>query len=58
MEIQKTKARASWSAEEVAVAPVYKELFQQYPKTVFVGYDNIEAEATVLAIIRNGKDRS
>ena len=55
MEIQKTKARASWSAEEVAVASVYRELFQQYPKTVFVGYDAFEVEATVLAIIRNGK---
>jgi alanyl-tRNA synthetase len=53
MEMQKAKARSSWSAEEVAVAPVYKELFQQYPKTVFVGYDNLDAEATVLAIIRN-----
>ena len=55
MEIQKTKARASWSAEEVAVASVYRELFQQYPKTVFVGYDAFDAEATVLAIIKNGK---
>jgi alanyl-tRNA synthetase len=55
MEAQKTKARSSWSAEEVAVAPVYKELFQQYPKTVFVGYDNIEADATVLALVSHGK---
>jgi alanyl-tRNA synthetase len=54
METQKSKARASWSAGEVAVAPVYKELFQQYPKSDFVGYDAIEAEATVQAIIRNG----
>ena len=55
MEIQKTKARASWSAEEVAVASVYRELFQQYPKTVFVGYDAFVSDATVLAIIKNGK---
>jgi alanyl-tRNA synthetase len=55
MEMQKAKARSSWSAEEVAVAPVYKELFQQYPKTVFVGYDNTETDATVLAIIKNGR---
>lgn len=55
MEMQKAKARSSWSAEEVAIAPVYKELFRQYPKTVFVGYDNTETEATVLAIIRNSK---
>jgi alanyl-tRNA synthetase len=55
MEIQKAKARASWSAEEVAVSSVYRELFQQFPKTVFVGYDAFEAEAAVLAIIKNGK---
>ena len=35
MEIQKTKARASWSSEEVAVASVYRELFQQYPEDRF-----------------------
>ena len=55
MEIQKTKARASWSSEEVAVASVYRELFQQYPKTVFVGYDAFVSDSTVLAIIQNGK---
>ena len=55
MELQKAKARASWSAEEVAVAPVYRELFQRYPKTVFVGYDTFQTDATVLAIIKNGK---
>ncbi len=55
MDMQKAKARASWSVEEVAVAPVYRELFQQHPKTVFVGYDTLETEATVLAIIKDGK---
>ncbi len=55
MELQKAKARASWSAEEVAVAPVYRELFQQYPKTDFVGYDTSQSDATVLAILKNGK---
>jgi alanyl-tRNA synthetase len=55
MELQKAKARSSWSAEEVAVAPVYKNLFQQFQKTVFVGYDTFETEARVLALIRDGK---
>ncbi|PKL52427.1 MAG: alanine--tRNA ligase [Nitrospira bacterium HGW-Nitrospira-1] len=55
MQLQKTKARASWSVEEVAVAPVYRELFQQYSKTVFVGYYTLEAEATALAIIKDGE---
>jgi alanyl-tRNA synthetase len=55
MELQKAKARSSWSAEEIAVAPVYKDLLQQFQKTVFVGYDTFETEATVLALIRDGK---
>ncbi|RPI36108.1 MAG: alanine--tRNA ligase, partial [Nitrospiraceae bacterium] len=55
MELQKAKARSSWSAEEVAVAPVYRDLFQQFQKTVFVGYDTFETEARVLALIRDGK---
>ncbi|MDH4231232.1 MAG: alanine--tRNA ligase, partial [Nitrospirota bacterium] len=55
MEMQKAKARSSWSAEEFAVAPVYKDLLQQFQKTVFVGYDTFETEATVLALVRDGK---
>ena len=55
MELQKAKARSSWSAEDVSVAPVYRELLQKHPKTTFVGYETFEAEASVLAIIRNGE---
>jgi len=55
MELQKTKAKASWSVEEDAVAPVYRELFRQHQKTIFEGYDTLETEATVLAIISSGK---
>ena len=55
MQIQKAKARSSWSAEEVAVAPVYKDLFQMYPKTEFTGYDTLESESTVLALLKDGQ---
>jgi alanyl-tRNA synthetase len=55
MELQKAKARSSWSAEEMVVAPVYRELLQDHPKTFFDGYETFETEATVLAIIRNGE---
>ena len=54
MEIQKIKARASWSVEGTA-APVYRELSQRFENTEFVGYERTESESTVLAIIRNGE---
>ncbi|MBI5639008.1 MAG: alanine--tRNA ligase [Nitrospirae bacterium] len=57
MEIQKTKARASWTGEEAVVAPVYKELMYRHTKTGFIGYDHLEAEAMVLAIIADGEEK-
>jgi len=55
MEAQKTKARASWSPEGAAVAPVYRDLVQKFTPTSFVGYGEIRAAAAVLAIISKGK---
>ncbi len=55
MQKQKTKARASWTQEEAASAPVYRELLAKYRKTEFSGYESIESEATVLALISNGE---
>lgn len=55
MEAQKTKARASWTAGEVAVAPIYAELAQHDGKTDFVGYEGLEADATVKALISGGR---
>ncbi|MBI5102341.1 MAG: alanine--tRNA ligase [Nitrospirae bacterium] len=54
MEAQKTKARASWSSEDAAVAPVYKELMDRYKATEFVGYDSMTSESSVLAIVSKG----
>lgn len=55
MEKQKTKARASWTAEEAASAPVYRDLVGKYKKTEFCGYDTTESDATVVALITNGE---
>ena len=55
MEKQKTKARASWSAEEAASAPVYRDLVGKYKKTEFCGYNSMESDATVVALISNGE---
>jgi alanyl-tRNA synthetase len=55
MQKQKTKARASWTQEEAASAPVYRELFEKYRKTEFCGYETTESEATVLELISDGR---
>jgi alanyl-tRNA synthetase len=54
MAAQKTKARASWTTEDTAVAPVYKDLMLKFSPTAFVGYDSLKADSAVLAIIRKG----
>ncbi|MBA4372874.1 MAG: alanine--tRNA ligase [Thermodesulfovibrio sp.] len=54
MAAQKTKARASWSVEDTAVAPVYKELMLKFKKTDFIGYDSMKTDTTVLALIKKG----
>jgi alanyl-tRNA synthetase len=54
MEMQKSKARASWSAGEMTIAPVYLELAEGFKKTEFTGYEGMESEAEVLALIVDG----
>ncbi len=54
MELQKTKARSSWTAEEAGVSPVYRDLWQKHKKTEFTGYEAMESESTVLGIIADG----
>jgi alanyl-tRNA synthetase len=53
MDLQKTKARASWSGEEAGAAQVYRELAQKYKKTCFIGYESLETESTVIEIMVN-----
>jgi alanyl-tRNA synthetase len=55
MEIQKERARASWVGEEEAIASIYKELRPEIGETPFIGYDNIESESVIKAILKDGK---
>lgn len=55
MEIQRERARASWVGEEEAIASVYKELESEVGRTHFLGYDTLESESTIKAIVRDGK---
>jgi alanyl-tRNA synthetase len=54
MEIQRERARASWVGEEVAIAAIYKELLSEIGETAFVGYDAIESESVIKAIVKDG----
>ncbi len=54
MEIQKTRARASWVGAEKEVAGVYKEAREIFKPTNFIGYEADEAESKVYALIHAG----
>jgi len=55
MDIQRERARASWVGEEEAVSSVYRELISEAGRTEFVGYDVMQTESIVKAMLREGK---
>ena len=55
MEIQRERARASWVGEEEAVASIYRELIAEVGKTEFAGYDSLESESVIKAVLSDGK---
>jgi alanyl-tRNA synthetase len=55
MEVQRERARASWVGEEQAVASIYRELLSEAGRTEFVGYDVLESEGVIKAIVKDGK---
>ncbi len=56
MEEQRCKAREHWKGSgEEAVAAIYKRLVDQGIKTTFSGYQKLEDQAEVLALIRAGE---
>lgn len=55
MEIQRERARASWVGEEEAVASIYRELVSEVGKTEFVGYETLESDSVIKAILKDGK---
>jgi alanyl-tRNA synthetase len=55
MQLQRERARASWVGEEEAIATIYKELRSEIGETVFVGYDALDTESVIKAILKDGK---
>jgi len=56
MQEQREKARAAWAGTgDEKINPVYKELAAAIKPSAFVGYDNLEGSADILAIIKGEK---
>ncbi len=54
MELQKTRARASWAGTEEEVSVIYREILKQSGPTEFLGYETLSADCTVNALIKDG----
>ncbi len=53
---QRETARSAWTGSgEDALSPVYRKVRDESGKTVFTGYDALECDASIVAILRNGK---
>jgi alanyl-tRNA synthetase len=51
MELQKTRARASWVGAQEEVAEVYRKAGDMFEKTEFLGYETMKADCVVNALI-------
>ncbi len=55
MELQKTRARASWVGAEEEVSEVYKEVKKRFDSTEFLGYETLQTDSIVNALIKDGE---
>jgi alanyl-tRNA synthetase len=55
MELQKKRARASWTGAEEEVSGVYRDILQKSGSTEFLGYDTLHSDSTVTAMIKDGE---
>ncbi len=53
MELQKTKARASWVRAEEGAAGVYRDISRQLGPTGFLGYETLQTECMLNALIKD-----
>ncbi len=53
MELQKTRARASWVGAEEEVPAIYKKIRDSLEATEFLGYETLQADCIVSGIIKN-----
>ncbi len=53
MELQKTRARASWVGAEEEISGIYKEVLGKFGPTQFLGYETPQADCKVTALIKD-----
>lgn len=54
---QREKARSAWTGSgDQALSPIYRTLKEKQGDTEFLGYETTESDATILAIIQDGKE--
>ncbi len=53
---QKAKARSAWAGTgETELPPVYRQVLDKHGQTEFLGYESVEADGKILAILKGGK---
>ncbi|UCF86516.1 MAG: alanine--tRNA ligase, partial [Nitrospiraceae bacterium] len=55
MELQKTRARASWTGTEEEGTSDYRKILKETGSTEFLGYETINADGVVHALVQDGK---
>ena len=56
MEEQRARGRASWQGQiDYSKAEVYADVLNEYGSTKFVGYETLETDSKVVALIRSGE---
>jgi alanyl-tRNA synthetase len=57
MDRQKARARSAWTGSgEQALSPVYRAIQDAHHETEFIGYDTLESDAEIVAIVKDGKE--
>ncbi len=54
MELQKTRARASWVGAKEEVSGAYREIGKLVGSTEFIGYETLQTDSVIPALIKDG----
>ncbi len=52
MELQRKRARASWTGAEEEIPAVYRKVKEMFPPTEFSGYDTLQTDSVINALIK------
>ncbi|HDH53770.1 MAG TPA: alanine--tRNA ligase, partial [Nitrospirae bacterium] len=52
MELQRTRARASWAGAEEEIPAVYRKVKEMFPPTEFSGYETLQTDSVINTLIK------